>query len=53
MNAKSGRSGIPPCASSYADWFWGSIYRSMGLCKSIKSYKYMVDKDGNPKIEEC
>lgn len=53
MEAKSGKSGIPPCASNYVDWFWGPVYRSIGLCKSIKSYNYQLDKDGNPEIEEC
>jgi len=41
------------CFDKTLDLVLAPIARKMGLCKSLESYGFRKDKDGNPLIEDC
>lgn len=43
-----------PEVNHRCDAYWmGTMFEIMGLCKSMNSYKFKVDSNGNPLLSEC
>lgn len=41
------------CVDHVSDLFLSPVWKLTGLCKSLKSYGWRTDSDGNPLIEDC
>ena len=41
------------CFGKWADVILGPIAKHFGACKSMKSYNFKYDKNGDPLIEDC
>ena len=43
----------PYCFDPTEDILLQPVFKALGFCKSMKSYNFTTDSDGNPKIEDC
>ena len=46
--------GKAQCKATLRDKLLGPVYNKFGVCKNFRDdYKYEIDDNGNPKVEEC